>query len=154
MTHSEIEKLYKDNYEAVKSFAMAMCQNNIDAEDIVQEAFLSILENSGNIDGKGAKQYIYRAVHNKAIDFYRSKAIKKEQASDEFPQIDIDCQDHSELHKALADLPDRQAVAIYLHYWKKMSYNEIAEDMQIPIRTVDTLLYRAKNKLRELMHGC
>ena len=154
MTHSEIEKLYQGNYEAVKSFAIAMCQNDIDAEDIVQDAFLSILENAGNIDGKGAKQYLYRAVHNKAIDFYRSKANKKEQYVDEFPQIDTDCQDHSELHKALSELPDRQAMAIWLKYWKNMSYEDIATEMECTVAAVEGLLDRAKNKLRELMHGC
>jgi len=154
MTHSEIEKLYQDNYEAVKSFAIAMCQNDIDAEDIVQDAFLSILENSGNIDGKGAKQYLYRAVHNQAIDFYRSKANKKEQSVEEFPQIDTDCQDHSELHKALSELPDRQAMAIWLKYWKNMSYEDIAIEMECTVAAVEGLLDRAKNKLRELMHGC
>jgi len=154
MTHSEIEKLYQDNYEAVKSFAIAMCQNDIDAEDIVQDAFLSILENSGNIDWKGAKQYLYRAVHNQAIDFYRSKANKKEQSSEEFPQIDTDCQDHTELHKALSEIPDRQAMAIWLFYWKQMSYDDIATEMELTVEAVRCLLYRAKNKLRELMHGC
>lgn len=154
MTNKAIETLYTEHYTELKAFAFAMCQSNEDAEDIVSEVFCEIVENAGNLDISSPKQYLYRAVHNRTINHYKANKTKNNKELDCLDTQDMDSESYPDLHNAIKELPDRQAVAIYLHYWKKMSYNEIAQDMQIPIRTVDTLLYRAKNKLRELMHGC
>jgi len=150
MTQENIEKLYTQHFDELKAFAMAMCQNAEDAEDIVQDVFVSVIDNAGNIDEKGAKSYLYRAVHNKTIDHYRKNTTHNEAIAD-VDEVQCSNEDYPQLHNAIKDLPDRQAVAIYLHYWKQMDYEAIANEMQCPINTVNTLLYRAKNKLRELM---
>jgi len=152
MTNTEIGKLYQDRFLEVQAFAYAMCQNTEDAEDIVSQVFAEMLENAGNIDPLGAKQYLYRSVHNRTINHYK-KNVNHNDAISELEITDCDSETHPELHKSIACLPDSQAVAIYLSFWKKLSREQIADEMQIPIRTVDTLLYRAKNKLREMMRN-
>jgi len=152
MTNTEIGKLYQDRFLEVQAFAYAMCQNKEDAEDIVSQVFAEMLENAGNIDPIGAKQYLYRSVHNRTINHYK-KNVNHNDAISELDITDCDTESYPELHKSIACLPDRQAVAIYLHYWQKMSLDQIANEMQIPTNTVNTLLYRAKNKLREMMRN-
>lgn len=152
MTTENIERLYTQHVNELRAFAQAMCQNETDADDIVQDVFLSVLENAGNIEEKGAKAYLYRSVHNRTIDFYR-KTTTHNDAITELEIADCDSETHPELHKSIACLPDKQAVAIYLHYWKKLDYEQIADEMQCPINSVHSLLYRAKNKLREMMRN-
>lgn len=150
MTNKIIETLYTSHFEELKAFAYAMCQSNEDAEDIVSQVFAEILDNAGNLELNHPKQYLYRSVHNRTINHYKRQAQRSDAYSECLPDQD-ECQEYPELHNAIKDLPDRQAVAIYLHYWKQMDYEAIANEMQCPINTVNTLLYRAKNKLRELM---
>jgi len=150
MTQENIEKLYTQHFDELKAFAMAMCQNAEDAEDIVQDVFVSVIDNAGNIDEKGAKSYLYRAVHNKTIDHYRKNTTHNEAIAD-IDEIQGSDEDYPQLHNAIKDLPDRQAVAIYLFYWKHMSYEQIAIEMECTIKAVDRLLDKAKGKLRELM---
>ena len=152
MTTENIERLYNQHLAELRAFAQAMCQNDTDADDIVQDVFLSVLQNAGNIEEKGAKAYLYRSVHNRTIDFYR-KTTTHNDAITNLEVADCDSEGYPELHKSIACLPDRQAVAIYLHFWQKLSREQVADEMQIPVRTVDTLLYRAKNKLREMMRN-
>jgi len=154
MTNKAIETLYIEHYTELKAFAFAMCQNNEDAEDIVSEVFCEIVENAGNLDISSPKQYLYRAVHNRTINHYKANKSRNTKEIDTFECQDIDCEDYPELHKALSELPDRQAMAIWLKYWKNMSYEDIAIEMECTVAAVEGLLDRAKNKLRELMHGC
>lgn len=150
MENKMIESLYTQHFDELKAFAYAMCQSPEDAEDIVSQVFTEILENAGNLEIAHPKQYLYRSVHNRTINHYKRNSQRAEAYSECLPDQD-ECQEYPELHNAIKDLPDRQAMAIYLFYWKHMSYEQIAEEMQAPLKTVDCLLYRAKNKLRELM---
>ena len=150
MENKMIESLYTQHFDELKAFAYAMCQSPEDAEDIVSQVFTEILENAGNLELNYPKQYLYRATHNRTIDHYRKKAQRADAYSECLPDQD-ECQEYPELHNAIKDLPDRQAMAIYLFYWKHMSYEQIAIEMGCTCQAVHRLLDKAKGKLRELM---
>ncbi|OEF98144.1 hypothetical protein BHF68_00170 [Desulfuribacillus alkaliarsenatis] len=55
-----------------------------------------------------------------------------------------------ELHRKIKTLPEHYQKVIQMYHFQDKSYREIAELLQIPEKTVETRLYRAKQKLREL----
>jgi RNA polymerase sigma-70 factor (ECF subfamily) len=57
------------------------------------------------------------------------------------------------LNKAVAQLPEQAQLLISAHYFGGRQYEEIAEDLQMPLGTVKAQLHRAKRRLRELLSG-
>lgn len=55
------------------------------------------------------------------------------------------------VEQAIDSLPEDYRNVTLLYYDQKLSYEEIAEVLRIPMRTVETRLYRARRKLRELL---
>lgn len=151
MTQQEYEHLYMTTLSTVIAYAETMCGSHEDAEDIAQDAFVSMLDNLPNIDYKGSKSYLYTSIHNRVIDLFRRNKTKQEVTYTDSICTDIDCDEYPELHSAITNLPAKQASAIYLYYWKQMNYAEIANELNISERAVHPLLWRAKNKLREIM---
>jgi RNA polymerase sigma-70 factor (ECF subfamily) len=60
-----------------------------------------------------------------------------------------DQKDYSLLHSAIKELPPRLASVIQLQYFDKLSYKEIAEKLGISVKAVESLLVRAKKRLRK-----
>lgn len=59
----------------------------------------------------------------------------------------------SYLHRAIQNLPLKYQTVISLYYWQDQRYEEIAKIMNIPLGTVRTWLRRAKEQLKEELHG-
>ena len=57
------------------------------------------------------------------------------------------------LKRALADLPDRQRVALVLSHYEGHTYNEIAAMMDTSVPSVESLIFRAKDELRRRLLG-
>ena len=149
MTQSQYETLDQNKSHAIIDYVYAMIQNAEDAKDIAQDAFAAIWENVGNIDPEGATAYLYATAYTKTIDHTRKNRPLETQ--DQPEPIEAD---YSDLHSSLAKLKPKQSAAIYLSFWKKLSYTEIAQEMNCTEKEVDNLLFRAKAKLREMMrHG-
>lgn len=149
MTAQDYENLYQSKLNAIIDYIYAMTQSVVDSQDIAQDAFLAIWENVGNIDTAGANQYLYKTAYTKTIDYLRKTKPQQpaDTADDEFDP------DYDGLHYAITQLKPQQSAAIYLHYWKKLSYDEIAKEMNCSVEAVNNYLHRAKNKLRILMRN-
>jgi RNA polymerase sigma-70 factor (ECF subfamily) len=135
-------------------------QNNEEVEDVVQEVFLSSYENILSFDcNKKFSSWIYRIAHNKAIDTFRKKRVKKESIEDydEFfgnddkllEELQIDKEKEESVEKAINKLELKYKEVVRLYYFDQKSYDEISDILRIPTGNVGVLLFRAKSILKK-----
>ena len=152
-----------DRHSAVAySLAYRMCGRKAMAEDIVQDAFLSLWRSSARYDrGRGTvRSWVLSAVHNRAIDMFRHEQAKSSRSvSDdgiaerlEGPdRTDQEVERRDEAHQvrqALSGLPAEQRRVIELAYFGGFSQTEIGEMLSLPIGTVKGRMRLGMAKLR------
>lgn len=130
-----------------------------EAEDIVQEAFLKLLDGRAKWkEGKGAlfKTWFYRIVLNQALDRGRKKInFDTEMDSSIIDQKElqdrvVEKREESELiHLALQSLNYKQRMSIELCYYSDLSQQEASKLMGLNIKGYESLLLRAKDRLKK-----
>ncbi|MFO8008410.1 MAG: sigma-70 family RNA polymerase sigma factor [Candidatus Brocadiia bacterium] len=131
------------------------------AEDVVQDAFLRILEKAGSYRPTASfRTYLYRVIWHLCVDRYRRSTPTPLEGAD--PGADpaagpearaMQAERGALIEQAISELPDRQRMAVVLKYVEQMSYREIAEAMETTPSAVDSLLSRAREKLRAELEG-
>ncbi|MDR1225677.1 MAG: sigma-70 family RNA polymerase sigma factor [Prevotellaceae bacterium] len=143
--------------------------NNADAEDLAQLTFTKAFANihTYNSDFAVFSTWLYTIANNCCIDFMRKRknnlvSIDKMVENDEFnaqnttpnPEESMIAEQNIALAKAVLDklkLPYRTMVE--MRYMNEFAYEEIAEKLNMPIGTVKTQLFRAKEQLIKLVLG-
>jgi RNA polymerase sigma factor (sigma-70 family) len=156
--------------DMVYNTALGIVQNAEDAEDVAQEVFIQVYRSIDQFKGDARlSTWIYRITTTKALDHIRSRRRKKRFAfitslfgpNDELVHEPVDFQhpgvslDRKEqaalLFRTINQLPDNQKVAFTLHKTEGLSYQEIADVMQLSVSAVESLLFRARQNLRKLL---
>ncbi len=156
--------------DMVYNTALGIVQNAEDAEDVAQEVFIQVYRSIDQFKGDARlSTWIYRITTTKALDHIRSRRRKKRFAfitslfgpNDELVHEPVDFQhpgvslDRKEqaalLFQTINQLPDNQKVAFTLHKTEGLSYQEIADVMQLSVSAVESLLFRARQNLRKLL---
>ncbi len=139
------------------------------AEDVVQEAFISIWRSGARYDrGRGSvRSWMLGIVRNRAIDFLRSKAgrapkldfdddaVLEHRPSGELTDVEaLRRETTHELRGALGELPGEQSKVIELAYFGGFSHSEIATMLEVPLGTVKGRMRLGLEKIRgELAEG-
>lgn len=151
--------LYKKYAQGMFNVSFSIVRNSALAEDIVQEAFISVFKNLNSFKGEvtlGA--WIKRIVVNKSIT-----ALKKEK------KVDFTIENYSEpiqevswnqnevslrvLKKCMQQLNDNYHAIISLYYLEGYDHEEISKILQISYDNSRTILSRAKAKLKKLIEN-
>lgn len=138
---------------AVFRIAYQYCGNKSDAEDIVQNTFLKLLQTEkGFEDDEYLKRWLIRVAANEAknlaLSFWKRKVFEIEENELE-ESYEFATSEHSELYEAVMKLPQKYRVVVHLFYFEDYSIKEIAEIIKIKETTVQTQLMRARTKLKE-----
>jgi RNA polymerase sigma-70 factor, ECF subfamily len=156
------ETIYERHCGAAFSLAYRMCGSRSLAEDVVQEAFLSIWRSGGRYDrARGSvRTWVLGIVHNRAIDALRRTVVhERRRASDEgieerfeaAERTDVEAarrQEAEQIRGMLETLPDEQSRVIELAYFGGFTHSEIAEMLGAPIGTVKGRMRLGLEKLR------
>src|ERR671919_2785763 len=156
------ELLYDRHGGAAFSLAYRMVGNRVTAEDITQEAFLSIWRSRLRYDqARGsARPWVLGIVHNRAIDQLRRGTVHDrrretldgvEERFEASERTDVEAARREEaagVRRALDTLPDDQRRTIELAYFGGFSHSEIAELLGEPIGTVKGRMRLGLEKLR------
>ena len=156
------ELLYDRHATVAFSLAYRMTGLRAAAEDVVQEAFLSIWRSGARYDPTrgSVRTWILGVVHHRAIDsLRRNLRHDKRRASDEGIEERFESPDRtdltaarreeaSEVRDALASLPPEQSKVIELAYFGGFSHSEIANMLQTPVGTVKGRIRLGLEKLR------
>ena len=149
MTEKEIEKIYNEGYRAVYWTAMALLKNEADAEDVVQDTFVSFIESYGNIeDTSKATALLKKIAANKSLN--RLKSVRTENVDDEVLEnletvpedfLPDSMVESAEMRKIVMDIIEKSLSedvrrTIILFYFNEMSTKEISEALGVPQGTV------------------
>ena len=138
--------------------AFRFLNNRDNSEDVVQDAFLKLWNNTGiwksDFDAKFTT-WFSRIVINLCLDLKKKNKSSIElddmeiAGGDESPDETVMKRQNTEiLNKCFEELPDRQQTAINLCFYEGFSNREAAEIMEINIKALESLLVRAKSSLR------
>ena len=129
-----------------------------DAEDMMIEAFASIMARKPNIGAGNFKSYLFRVGHNLVYHHYKKEkrldVFSLENLDDELPDGEhfedklLDDEKKKALHRCLQRLDPELREAVWLVYFEKLHYEEAARIMGIARKKVDNLLTKAKGLLR------
>lgn len=148
---SQIYKLF-----ASKLFSVCLkySRNNAEAEDNLQDAFVTIFKKISQFKNIGSFEgWMKRIAINTALQCYRSKGVfdivNENQIEDESLEIDEDIISIDFLLKIIQELPDRYRLVFNLYVLDDYSHKEIAEMLMISTGTSKSNLSRARMILKE-----
>ena len=144
------------------SLAYRMCGSRSRAEDVVQEAFLSLWRSGARYDrARGSvRSWILRVVHNSAVDAFRrdtakesrnvhDDALAEQLPAAELTDVEVERRDDAvRVRGAMNELPDDQRQVIELAYFGSFTHVEIAEMLALPAGTVKGRMRLGLTKLR------
>jgi RNA polymerase sigma-70 factor (ECF subfamily) len=142
--------------------ALRMLRDGAEAEDVAQEALLRLWKIAPDWRAGEAKvsTWLYRVVSNLATDRLRKKRgvglDEAPEVADDSPSVLEDMMQRDRmavLEAALAQLPERQRLAVTLRHIDGLSNPEIAEAMETGVEAVESLTARAKRALAKLLSG-
>ena len=154
------ESLVVKHQQFVFNLALRAVGDPREAEDLAQESFVRAWLALPNFRGQAQfRTWLYRIVTNLCYNrFPRLRrdlsAFGEDQVSDVPDETDVVAsvetdQTRKFLHAQINNLPDSYRVLISLRYQEELSYEEIAQVLNLPLGTVKTGLFRAKERLRE-----
>jgi RNA polymerase sigma-70 factor, ECF subfamily len=145
-----IEQLYADYRDLIYHVALRVTHNANDAEDVVQNVFLRMIQTDKQPDvGRCAVGYFRRAAMNAAIDLLRKRTQRAE--TDLQPWYPAPAQTFVEdqyIRQAIGKLTPKDASLCEMHYRGGYLYHELAEHFGIPVGTVKSRLHRIRGELQ------
>ena len=153
-------------FPSVFGTALRLTKSREDAEDLAQEAIVRAYDAFDRFDGSNFKAWMLRIVTNLYINKYRKRqrgpqiASIEDDAIYEPAALSASETDHQvfdelvgeEVEKALASVPEDFRLAVLLSDIEGMSYQEIADIMNVPIGTVRSRLARGRAILRQQLY--
>jgi RNA polymerase sigma-70 factor, ECF subfamily len=161
------ELLYDRHGGAAFSLAYRMVGNRARAEDITQEAFLSIWRSRLRYEpARGSvRTWVLGIVHHRGIDGLRRNSVHDrrragmegvEETFEAAERTDVEAarrEDARSVRNALDALPEDQSRVIELAYFGGFSHSEIAEMLGMPLGTVKGRMRLGLDKLRQALEG-
>ena len=159
-----LKLIFEEHINLVYKIVINVIKNRDYNDDITQEIFLRIYQKIHTFNGKSKlSTWIYKVAYNYCLD-YKQRIRRNPIANSETLESWFDCADkeinpattyakksRDEMLFTLIDkLPEKYRSVINLYYFKETDYNDIAEILNIPVGTVKTYLFRAKENLRKL----
>lgn len=150
------------HFRRVYSLAFRMVPNASDAEDLAQDIFFTVwLKRAEWQPGEAAfSTWLYRVTVNRCIDFKRKRkpvgADQIPEQADDSPDAAALLQQHQAsriLRSATLKLSNEQQAAIALFYQQGLSNAETAEILGTSVSAVESLLKRARNRLRTILRN-
>ena len=157
MKSKDIERLFRDNYEAMYTFARCILYDDAEAKDVVSDVFEKILEDDTVLLPSTAKVYLLHAVRNRCVNIINHKSVREKVEKlaplDPPSKGEEDADDMEEhwqkMMKAIDDLePPVRREILLLRYRNGMSYQEVAEKIGVSKVTVYNHLSKAIEQLR------
>jgi RNA polymerase sigma-70 factor (ECF subfamily) len=133
-----------------------------DAEDVAQEVFLRAYRGLDGFKGDAKfSTWLYRITFNLCADWLRRnrRADRRAVTIDKAAEVAdgrvnleegiLESERRDKVRRALNGLDERYRSVVMLLYYQKMSYDQIASILELPTKTVETRLYRARKLLRK-----
>lgn len=172
--HGAFRELFDRYNKRVFAVAFGVLKNRQDAADCVQEGFVKVYKHLPNFQGTSSfYTWLYRIVMNLAIDQLRRRKTSRPAEYDERRESEEPGDDAimsrmmdenprktvirrelvQRMEAALAELPEYHRQVILLREVEGMSYEEMAETLEVPKGTIMSRLFHARKKMQESLRG-
>ena len=157
-SYARFEQVFREHYNALANYAFSILKKEQDAEDVVQEVFIRIWQNNPDVmESEQVKFYLLTATRNGCISFLRKQAgktfVEPESVHLHREADDITSEEHEDLaalvEKALSLLPPQCGVIFKLSRFGKLTYQQIADELGISVKTVENQMGKALKMMRD-----
>jgi RNA polymerase sigma-70 factor (ECF subfamily) len=157
------ETLYARHNRRVYSLCLRMTQNEAEAEDLTQEAFIQVFRKIGSFRGESAfTTWLHRLTVNQVLMHFRKRSVKLERTTEEGDTPEQVVQgtenpnsmpviDRIALDNALKQLPPGYRTVFVLHDIEGHEHEEIAKILGVAVGTSKSQLHKARMKLRGIL---
>ncbi len=153
-----IDLIFRQYYKICHLSAIRIVKDEHIAEDLVQEVFLELWKKRGrHVINTALKAYLRRSVVNRSLNYIRDLKIKFDEedkipntsSSEEGALKGLETEElEAKIHHAINGLPERCRVVFTLSRFEDMSYQQIADELNISIKTVENQISKALKILR------
>jgi RNA polymerase sigma-70 factor (ECF subfamily) len=153
----QFEQLFKANFRLLCNIANNIVKNERAAEDIVQDVFLKLWQKKDELKiHSNLLGYLYRATANASIDYLKhnrnviplKQTIHYQKTDDNAETAVMRKELEKNIEKAMRTLPPKCKAIFVLSRFEGMKYKEIAEHLNISVKTVENQMGIALDKLR------
>jgi RNA polymerase sigma-70 factor, ECF subfamily len=157
---SAFEKVFKDNFKKLQSYAITIVSDENVAEEMVQNVFFKLWDRVEKINIQSSiAAYLYRAVYNESCNYLKHQKVKKgflnyskhamsdistEKASKKVLVTELE----QRIKNALNDLPEQCRTVFQLSRFEELKYQQIADTLGISIKTVEAQMGKALRIMR------
>ncbi|CAN5156584.1 RNA polymerase sigma-70 factor [soil metagenome] len=161
---SAFEMIFKTYYKPLCNYAYSFLNDKDEAEEVVQAAFIGVWDKRNSIEiHTSVKSYLYRMVRNACLNVIKHVKVKKahvnhemaggEPTHDNASQSVIVMELEQRILQAMKALPDQCRTVFQLSRFEELKYAEIAEQLNISIKTVENHMGKALKIMRtQLKH--
>jgi len=148
------EKLLVEHRGAVERYVRFRLPSLIDAEDVLQDVYLTAYQKFDFLrDADSFKPWLLSIARNKCNDYFRRKHRREEVPLEEVPEKLLvygrtGLRENSPVADTLEKLTQREQEILHLFFWEELPQTEIAGRLGIPLGTVKSRLYTAKEKFK------
>jgi len=156
---ASFERLFRDEFKGLVFFAVQYVKDYEAAREIVQEAFIGLWNQRERIDpSRQVKSYLSTTVRNRSLNYLRdhkkfdTRLLTQENlyplASYEQPDRLVEKELQEKIGQAVGELPEKCREIFLLSREEYLKYQEIADRLQISVKTVETQMSKALQHLR------
>lgn len=161
-------ELFRTYYPLIRAYAATLVGEQ-DADDVAEDVFTELWKHRDTIvAGQRLQGYLFRAAYTRSLNLLKHRKIAsshlqliddineyREQYFDSHtanPQLLLERKElQQHINQAIANLPDKCRQVFRLSYLQGMTAQEIADALEISIRTVETHIYKALRQLRSVL---
>jgi RNA polymerase sigma-70 factor (ECF subfamily) len=154
------EMLFRTYYQPLCNYAFTFVQDRDEAEEIVQSTFLNIWEKRESLSiHTGVKPYLYAMVRNACLNVIKHEKIKQQHAAMEMAVAERSTESvartvmaselETKIYQAMDRLPEQCRLIFKLSRFEELKYAEIAQQLNISIKTVENQMGKALRIMRE-----
>lgn len=152
------EKVFHTYYKALVVYAKTILKDMDEAEDIVQQMFITIWEKRSSLEiHTSLRAMLYRSVYNACLNKIKQQAVRSKYASDAQYQLQKAATDEQmqqkELQKSIEDalnaLPEQCGKIFRMSRYDQLKYQEIADELGLSVKTVENQMGKALKIMKE-----
>ncbi len=161
---NRFKEVFKKYYNPLCNFASTIVNDHKMAQDVVQDVFTKLWDKREKVTiDSNEKSYLFQAVKNRSLEMLRKRKSDMKVSTADFNDINLGNSGIEEeaknymlkefLYKSIRQLPPKCQKIFVMNKVNGLTYNEIALDLDISVKTVENQIGKAYRKLRELMEG-
>ncbi|MEY2409620.1 MAG: hypothetical protein QOF48_2290 [Verrucomicrobiota bacterium] len=155
----DFEQLVQAHYASLYRFALSLSRDETAAADLVQQTFFLWASKGDKLRvARAARSWLLTTLHREFLGSCRRETrfahVEVSEADEELPLVAPQTTDHLDAHavmQALMQVAEIYRAPLALFYLEDMSYQDIADTLEVPAGTVMSRLARGKEQLRRLL---